>query len=48
MAIKIFLGQADEEAEFFLDINPAIRKAEFSMKHPNYGDLAGSQLAKVL
>jgi hypothetical protein len=47
-AIKIFLGQGDKEAQLYLNINPAIRKGEFSMKDSDYGDLAISQLATVL
>jgi hypothetical protein len=47
-AIKIFLGQGDKEAELFLNINPTIRKGEFSMQDHDYGDLAISRLATVL
>jgi hypothetical protein len=47
-AIKIFLGEAESESELFLNINPVIRKGEFSMKDPDYGDPALAALAGVL
>jgi len=48
MAIKIFLGRGDQEGEVFLNINPKIRKGQFSIKDPDYGDLVLGELAKVL
>lgn len=47
-AIKLFLGQGDQEGEVFLNINPKFRKGQFSMKDPDYGDLVLTELAKVL
>ena len=47
-AIKIFIGQGEQEAEFFLNINEVSKKGQFSIKDPDYGDLALAQLAKVL
>lgn len=38
-ALKIFLGQGEEEGEVFLKINTKIRKGQFSMKGLDYGDL---------
>jgi hypothetical protein len=47
-AIKIFIGEGEQEAELFLNINEVSRKGQFSIKDPDYGDLALAQLAKVL
>jgi hypothetical protein len=47
-ALKLFFGEGDKEAEVFLNINRQIRKAQFSMKDPDYGDLVLEELAKVL
>lgn len=47
-AIKIFIGEGEQEAEVFLNINPVIGKEQFSIKDPDYGDLVLAQLAKVL
>ncbi|HWW13076.1 MAG TPA: hypothetical protein VN310_00325 [Candidatus Dormibacteraeota bacterium] len=47
-AIKIFIGDGEQEAEVFLNINAVIRKGQFSIKDAEYGDLALAQLAKVL
>src|SRR5690348_9251660 len=47
-AIKIFIGDGEQEAEVFLNIKPVIRKGQFSIKDPEYGDLVLAQLAKVL
>ena len=47
-ALKLFLGQGEHEGEVFLNINPKIKKAQFSMKDPDYGDLVLAELAKVL
>ena len=46
-AMKIFLGK-DGEWEVFLDFNPVLRKGEFSIKDPDYGDGVLRELAKVL
>jgi len=47
-AMKIFIGQGDQEAEVFLNFNLVMRKGQFSMKDPDYGDLLLGELAKVL
>jgi hypothetical protein len=47
-AIKIFIGEGEQEAQVFLNINPVIRRGQFSIKDPDYGDLVVAQLAKVL
>jgi hypothetical protein len=47
-AMKLFLGKGKQESQLFLNINPVIRKGQFSIKDPDYGDLALVQLAKVL
>lgn len=47
-AMKIFLGDGDEEAEVFLNLNPTIKKGQFSIKDPDYGDSLLKYLAKVL
>jgi len=44
-AMKIFL--ASGKAEVFLNFNPAIHKAEFSIKDQRYGDLVLAELARV-
>jgi hypothetical protein len=45
-AMKIFLGE--DEGEVFLNFNPALGKAEFSIKDSDYGDFVIAELAKVL
>jgi hypothetical protein len=45
-AMKIFL--AGGEGEVFLNLNPVIGKAEFSIKDSDYGDTVLRELAKVL
>ena len=47
-ALKLFLGQGEQESELFLNINIETKKGQFSMKDPDYGDLALAELAKVL
>lgn len=47
-AIKIFMGEGDKECEFFLNFNSVIKKGQFSIKDPDYGDEVLAQLAKVL
>jgi hypothetical protein len=46
-ALKLFLGEGDQEAEVFLNYNPVIGKAQFSIKDDDYGDLLLAQFAKV-
>ncbi len=49
MAIKIFLPKDGEnEGEVFLNMNPVLGKAEFSIKDSEYGDYLLAQFAKVL
>jgi len=47
-ALKLIFGEGDRESEIFLHINASIKKGQFSMKDPGYGDLALAELAKVL
>jgi hypothetical protein len=46
--LKLIFGDGDRESEIFLHINACIKKGQFSMKDPGYGDLALAELAKVL
>jgi hypothetical protein len=48
IATKIFMGQGDQEGQFFLNINPATNKGQFSIKDADYGDIVISGLAQVL
>jgi hypothetical protein len=46
---KIFLEDGDgEDVELFLNLNPSMRKGEFSIKDADYGDAALAKLAGVL
>ena len=47
-AVKLFLGEGDEEAELFLNFNSITGTGQFSMKDADYGDLVLAKLAKVL
>ena len=47
-AMKIFLGEGDDEGQVFLNVDPKMRIGQFSMKEPEYGDLVLAELAKVL
>ena len=47
-ARKLIFGDGDRESEIFLHINATIKKGQFSMKDPRFGDLALAELAKVL
>jgi len=47
-AMKIFLGDGDDECEVFLNFNPVSRKAQFSEKDIDYGDMVVAKLATVL
>jgi hypothetical protein len=46
--MKIFIGEGDEEGEVFLNLNPVIKKGQFSIKDEDYGDIVLQQLARVL
>jgi hypothetical protein len=48
IATKIFIGEDDQEGQFFLNINPATNKGQFSIKDADYGDIVVSGLAQVL
>jgi len=47
-AIKIFIGEGEQESEVFVNFNKAIGKGQFSIKDADYGDLLLKQLATVL
>jgi len=47
-AIKIFIGEGDQEGQVFLNFNRTMRKGQFSIKDSDYGDLVLKQLATVL
>ena len=47
-AIKIFIGEREQEGEVFVNFNPTIGKGQFSIKDADYGDLVLKQLATVL
>lgn len=46
--MKISLGEGETEGEVFLNINPVIKKGQFSIKDEGYGDIVLAQLATVL
>jgi hypothetical protein len=46
--MKIFIGNDEQEVEVFLNLNPVIKKAQFSIKDEEYGDIVLAQLAQVL
>jgi hypothetical protein len=46
--MKIFLGEGEQEAEVFLNIDAVGKKGQFSIKDPDYGDLVLAQLAQIL
>lgn len=47
-AMKIFIGDGENESEVFLNFNPVSRKAQFSEKDIDYGDTVLAKLATVL
>lgn len=47
-AIKVFIGQGEQEGELFLNFNAAIGKGQFAIKDGDYGDIVLKQLATVL
>ena len=47
-AIKIFMGEGEQEGEVFVNFNQAIGKGQFSIKDADYDDLVLKQLATVL
>lgn len=46
--MKIFMGEGEDEGELFLNLNPVIKKGQFSIKDSDYGDIVLGQLAQVL
>jgi hypothetical protein len=48
IATKIFIGEGDQEGQFFLNINSTTNKGQFSIKDADYGDIVISGLAQVL
>ena len=46
--MKLFFGDGEQECEVFLNLNPVIKKGQFSIKDPDYGDELLRQFAKVL
>ena len=46
--LKLFLPKGGDDGEVFLNINPVMGKAEFSIKDSDYGNYVLEQLAKVL
>jgi len=46
--MKLFIGEGEHEGEVFLNLNPVIKKGQFSIKDEEYGDIVLAQLARVL
>jgi hypothetical protein len=46
--IKLFIGEGEQEGEVFLNLNPVIKKGQFSIKDADYGDIVLAYLARVL
>jgi hypothetical protein len=46
--MKIFIGEGKQEGQVFVNLNPVIKKGQFSIKDPDYGDIILAQLAQVL
>jgi hypothetical protein len=46
--IKLFIGEGEQEGQVFLNLNPAIKKGQFSIKDAEYGDIVLAHLARVL
>lgn len=46
--IKLFIGKGEQEGQVFLNLNPVIKKGQFSIKDSDYGDIVLAQLARVL
>ncbi len=46
--IKLFIGKGEREGQVFLNLNPVIKKGQFSIKDPEYGDIVLAYLARVL
>jgi len=48
IAIKIFIGEGEQEGQVFVNLNPTIGKGQFSIKDADYGDIVLKELAAVL
>jgi hypothetical protein len=46
--VKVFLPKGGDEGEVYLNMNPVLGKAEFTIKDTDYGDYLLEQLARVL
>jgi hypothetical protein len=46
--MKIFIGEGEKEGDVFLNLNPVIKKGQFSIKDSDYGDAVLAHLARVL
>jgi hypothetical protein len=46
--MKIFIGEGEQEGEVFLNLNPVLKKGQFSIKDPDYGGIVLARLAEVL
>lgn len=46
--MKVFIGEGEGEGEVFVNINPVMKKGQFSIKDEGYGDIVLAQLAGVL
>jgi hypothetical protein len=46
--MKIFIGEGKQEGQVFVNLNPVIKKGQFSIKDPDFGDIVLAQLARVL
>jgi hypothetical protein len=46
--MKLFMGEGKQQGEVFLNLNPVLRKGQFSIKDEEYGDIVVAQLARVL
>jgi hypothetical protein len=46
--MKIFIGEGEHEGDVFLNLNPFIKKGQFSIKDSDYGDIVLARLAQVL
>jgi hypothetical protein len=46
--IKLFIGEGEQEGQVFLNLNPVIKKGQFSIKDAEYGNIVLAYLARVL
>ena len=46
--IKVFIGEGEQEGEVFMNMNPILKKGQFSIKDEEYGDAVLARLAEVL